>query len=67
MRLKGQLMRFVVGGGLAIMTAGISEAGGGCWCGGPNPPKVTTAAAPAKAAPSGGFFSEAWALLLAIL
>ena len=41
MRFKMQLTRLLMAGGLAVMTAGISQAGGANWCpcdDGPIPP-----------------------------
>ena len=62
MRLKGQLTRLMVVGGLAVMTAGISQAGGGCWCGGPAPKTVSQSV---TVQPS--IFSTFWTILSALL
>ena len=52
MRLKGQLTRLLMVGGLAVMAAGISEAGGCCigceWCGAPAPRAAVSQAATAQ-------------------
>jgi hypothetical protein len=64
MRLKRQLTRLLVVGGLAVMTTGVSFAGGGCWCGGPAPaPKAITQ--PVTVQPS--LFSAFWTILSALL
>ncbi len=62
MRLKGQLTRMLMVGGLAVMTAGLSQAGGGCWCGNPTPRAMTQ---PMAAQPSA--FSAFWSVLLALI
>jgi hypothetical protein len=65
MRLKRQLTRLVVVGGLAVMTTGIASAGGCigcCWCGGPQP-KPTSQVMTAQ--PS--VLSAIWATLLALI
>ncbi|HTR36461.1 MAG TPA: hypothetical protein VMH80_11190 [Bryobacteraceae bacterium] len=38
MRLKGRLARLMMAGGLAVMMAGISQAGGASWTPGDPPP-----------------------------
>jgi hypothetical protein len=62
MRLKRQLTRLMVVGGLAVMTTGISQAGGGCWCGGPQPKAISQ---PVTAQPNA--FSAFWTMLLALI
>jgi hypothetical protein len=62
MRLKGQLARILMVGGLAVMTAGLSQAGGGCWCGNPAPKAVSQSV---TAQPN--VFSAFWTFLLSLI
>jgi len=62
MRLKGQLARILVVGGLAVMTTGIASAGGCCigceWCGSPAPKVAHAIAAQTGGTPHTGVTAQ---------
>lgn len=66
MRLKGNLARFMLVGGLAVMTSGLSQAGGCsgcCWCGSPAPKTAQTLTTTAHHS----IFSSFWSFLTDLL
>jgi len=68
--MKKQFARIMVVAGLAVMTTGISQAGGCsgcCWCGSPKAVSQTALSQPVAAQHSGFSFLTFWKTLLAFI